>query len=340
MRLWRLVVLVSALLTFPGVHAPAWADDHPFRILHVMSYHQDWIWNRDQFEGFKAALKGVDAEYRVIELDTKRNSDETNILRKADQARALIDSWKPDLLYVNDDNAQKYVGQHYVGSPMPIVFSAVNRDPSEYDYVGAANVTGVLEHEHFIPTVRLLRRLAPEVRDIAVIVDADPTWKGVMSRMRSRARDMPEITLSRWALVHTFEEFKTEVTALQSSADAIAMLGIFNLKDASGADVDYETVLRWTEEHSGLPDFSFWRSRIERGTLCAVTVSGLQQGRAAGEMARRILTEGVTPASIPMVPTQTGEPMINLARARALDLMPPVDLLLDTTVIKDSTLNR
>jgi len=36
-----------------------------------------------------------------------------------------------------------------------------------------------------------------------------------------------------------------------------------------------------------LPDFSFWKDRIPFGTLCAVYVSGYDQGRAAGRIAYR-----------------------------------------------------
>jgi hypothetical protein len=34
-----------------------------------MSYHADWPWNVEQFDGFKDALEGVDIEYKVIEAN-------------------------------------------------------------------------------------------------------------------------------------------------------------------------------------------------------------------------------------------------------------------------------
>lgn len=335
---WRCAFVGAVvLLTLSG---QAWSGQAPLRILHVMSYHDSWAWNREQFDGFKAGLKGVNASYRVVELDTKRNSDDSAIREKVEKAREIIDSWKPHLLYTNDDNAQKYLAEDLVGSELPIVFSGVNRDPSEYGFVGSPNVTGVLEHEHFIPTVHLLRRFAPQIRRIAVIVDTDPTWRGVMSRLRSGLRDLPNLEITEWVVVGDLETYQRKVLELQDRTDALALLGVFNLKDESGRDVDYETVLRWTNRHSRLPDFAFWRSRVERGTLCAVAVSGYEQGLAAGRMARRILVDGVSPASIEMRPTSTGEPMINLSRARQLDLIPPVDVLLSVTTIKDYAWER
>ncbi|MGB1110872.1 MAG: ABC transporter substrate-binding protein [Gammaproteobacteria bacterium] len=334
--------IVLLVLLGLGVFGPSWANSAtaPFRILHVMSYHQGWKWNRDQLTGFKAALSGVNVSIRVVELDTKRNSQEAAIQAKADQAHRIIQEWQPHLLYANDDHAQAYVSKRYVGSDLPIVFSAINRDPSEYDFLGAKNVTGILEHEHFGPTINLLRRLAPDVRKIAVFVDADPTWKGVMGRMRSQLRSIPNLEVTDWLLVRDFEAFKEKVLTLQDKVDAIAPLGIFNFKDAEGRDVDYETVLKWLAYNSKLPDFAFWSTRVERGTLCAVSVSGYEQGFNAGSMAKRILVEGVSPGAISVRPTHKGEPMISLARARKLGLNPSVEVLLNVNTKTDFIWDR
>ena len=82
-------------------------------------------------------------------------------------------------------------------------------------------------------------------------------------------------------------------------------------------------------------DFSFWKDRIPYGTLCAVYVSGYEQGLAAGEMAREILVDGKSPADIPMEPTVKGEPVINLARAKALGIDIDSTTLLTAKVIQD-----
>jgi ABC-type uncharacterized transport system substrate-binding protein len=306
----------------------------PLKILHVMSYHQDWIWNSQQFQGFKDGVGDLNIEYKVVELDTKRNSAPSAIEAKAKIAKNIITDWKPDLLYSNDDNAQKYVAEYYVGTSMPIVFSAVNRDPSEYGFVGANNVTGVMEYEHFVPSINLLRQISGDIKRIAVIVDDDPTWRGVMTRMRNSLKTIPDLEVTDWILVSDFEQYKNNIRDLQDRVDAIALLGVFNIKDEKGQDINYERILKWTAENSQLPDFSFWESRVDRGTLCAVAVSGYEQGYMAGEMARKILKEGVSPQSIKMTPSLQGEPMISMPRVTALGLKVDVQVLLGNKVKK------
>jgi ABC-type uncharacterized transport system substrate-binding protein len=244
----------------------------------------------------------------------------------------LIDSWKPDLVYTTDDYAQQYVVRHYVNQKLPFVFSGVNACPAVYGFVGSSNVTGVLEEEHFVETVKLLQQIAPGVKKIAVIYDDDPTWPPVLARMKKNLPQLPGIDIISWDLINTFEEFKQRLAQLQTQADAIGLLGIFAFKDDQGQNVSYKTVCRWVMEHSKLPDFSFWEDRVNYGTLCAVNVSEYEQGYAAGLMARGILAEGRSPASFPMKPTVKGVPMLNLVRARKLGLNIKTGVLLSVTV--------
>ena len=107
--------------------------------------------------------------------------------RKAERARLALERvalWKPDLLYASDDDAQEHVTRHYAGTSMPCVFSGVNRDPKVHGLAGAANVTGVLEHEHVVETIRLLQVLQPSIRRLAVITDDFPHWLPVIERVQ------------------------------------------------------------------------------------------------------------------------------------------------------------
>jgi ABC-type uncharacterized transport system substrate-binding protein len=304
-----------------------------FKILHIMSYHAPWEWTDEQLRGFKHALKGVDVEYQVFQMDTKRKSSPEWKDKVAREGRQLIDTWKPDLLYTNDDLAQDLIARHYVNTELPIVFSGVNADPKVYGFAGSKNVTGVREEEHFVQTVQLLKELVPQIRRVAVVLDNDPTWEGVARRMKEQTRQLPGIEFVSWDVISTFDEYKRKIAEYHGRVDAIAPLGIFTFKDAQGHNVPYPEVLKWTAQNSRIPDFSFWESRIGPGTLCAVTVSGYEQGLAAGKMARGILVDGRSPASYPMHATVKGEPMINMARAIKLGLSVNTTTLLAARVV-------
>jgi ABC-type uncharacterized transport system substrate-binding protein len=316
--------LLLVAIVFAGLLVTPWDalsdTGKRYKILHIMSYHASWAWNEDQLRGFQDAFQGVDVEYRVFEMDTKRNSSEEWMRKVAQEAKSLIDTWKPDLVYANDDNAQQYVVQDYVNGPIPFVFSAVNAAPEDYGFAGSSNITGVLEQEHFLQTMGLLKEIAPGVKKVAVVVDKSPMWGPVLERMKSKQGQLPELEFTSWDVIETSDEFKDKMAAYQNTVDAVGLLGIFQFKDANGKNVDYREVLRWVCDHSSLPDFSYWKDRIMYGTLCTVTVSGYEQGLAAGKIARGILVEGRSPASYAMQPTVKGEAVVSLARARKLGL--------------------
>src|SRR6185295_18087026 len=162
-----LALLVIGVLAAGIANAQADAGTaRPYRILHVISYDAAMVWSAGQFNGFKEAMVGVPVEYRVIELDVLRDPTGKSAERGARAARALVESWKPDLIYTSDDAAQKHFGAKYVDKDVPLVFSGVNADPSDYGYRGSRNVTGVIEHEHFAESVRLLQAIVPGVRRI------------------------------------------------------------------------------------------------------------------------------------------------------------------------------
>lgn len=329
------IILLCLLFTYNGIasDSPAEPKGKKIKILHIMSYHYPWKWTEDQLNGFKFALKDVDIEYKIFQMDTKRKSDEAWKQKVANEAIELIKNWKPDLVYTNDDVAQKYVVTKFVNHEIPFVFSGVNADPAEYGFVGSKNITGVLEQEHFIASVNLLKKIDPRVKKIAVILDDGPTWPGVTRRMKSKLNQIQDVEFIRWEVIKTFSQYKDTITSLQNEVDAIALLGIFTYKGIDGKNVEYTDVLKWTAENSRLPDFSFWADRISYGTLCTVTVSGYEQGLAAGKMARKILIDGDRPNSIPMVPTLKGEPVVSLARANKLGLTLETEILLFSQVI-------
>lgn len=330
------IILVFAfVLSLIAATDQAYAEaKEQYKILHIMSYHSPWKWTDDQLNGFKHALEGLDVTYKVFQMDGKRKSSKEAIQKAAKEAIALIDTWKPDLVYTSDDLAQEHVVKYFVNTETPFVFSGVNANPIKYGFLGSTNVTGVMEQELFVETVQLLQDIVPSVKKIAVIFDDGPTWEGVGGRMLTNLRQLKGVDVTSWNIIRTYKEYKETIKRLQTEVDAIALLGIFTYKDENGENVPYTEVLQWTAENSNLPDFSFWKDRISYGTLCTVTVSGYEQGLSAGKLARKTLVDKIPPSNLTMAPTLKGEPVISLARAKKLGIPVNAKILLSAEVIE------
>lgn len=303
-----------------------------YNVLHIMSYHEGWEWTEMQLQGFKDALEGCDVEYTVKAMDCKNHADEEYRNAKAEELRKYIDENEPDLVYVSDDEAMQYLVSSYKNSEIPFVFSCVNKDMKEYGLDGADNVTGVLEVEHFGSSFELIQEIVPDIKDVIIIYDRAEMWNNVKQRMLDKVDDYPDVNFIFLDPIMTFEEYQQTILDYNGKVDALCLVGVFNYADENGDSVFYQDVLKWTEENSTIPDFSFWIDRIDNSTLCSVAISGYEQGYTAGEMARKILVDKVSPGDIEITHTAKGSVAINTKRAERLGLEVDADLLLGAEV--------
>lgn len=304
-----------------------------FKILHIMSYHSPWEWTDAQFEGFKDAMRGVEVEYKVIQLDAKNRSSQDWLQGNGLEAQKMIDAWRPNLVYTSDDEAIEYVTKRYAGASTTFVFSGVNKTLQNYGLDGSPNIAGVLEIEHFVQSAALFKKIVPGAKKIAVVFDDAPMWEAVAKRMHDMAGEAAGLEFIAWDTIKTFDEYKRRMKEYESLVDGVCLVGIFNFKDENGKNVHYREVLRWTAANSRLPDFSFWIDRVYYGTLCVVSVSAYEQGMAAGKIAREILVNGRDPATLPIRATTKGQAGINLARAKILGLIIDSKTLLSAKVV-------
>jgi ABC-type uncharacterized transport system substrate-binding protein len=328
--------VIFSLLALPISATAAESPTRTFRILHIMSFNSPYRWTDGQFDGFKAGLGAdVKVQYKVFQLDTKRQSSIEEQERNGRKARELVDSWKPDLVFTSDDDAVRLVTKHYVNSPIPFVFCGVNLSAEDHGIQGASNITGVLEREHILETIHLMQALKPDVKRIQVFSDNASYWPQVIGRIRTIARENKGFILVGVDQPVALAELQRQVLENPNKADAYMILGNFNFKDARGADVPYPVLQRWLAENSKVPDMSFWDDRMLHGTMAGVTVSAFEQGLAAGKRAREILLNHRSPATLPITATTKGVPVINLKRARELGIMPQSTQLLSTQVVTD-----
>jgi ABC-type uncharacterized transport system substrate-binding protein len=338
---WRRRIVLGAAATGVALLLPraARARAAP-RIAHVMSFDSPWRWTDGQLKGFREGLGLPAADIRIFQMDVKRHATDAAKAERGRLARAFVDDFAPDLLYASDDDAQQHVMRHYLGTRLPLVFSGVNREPAAHGFEGADNVTGVLEREHAAETLRPLRELVPGLRRVMVLSDQGSYWDAVIPRVQAGAAAVPGLAAPQVQRVRTLAEYQQAVLQAPASADALLHLGILTLVDPAGKPVPYQAVQRWVVEHSALPDASFWLDRIHHGTLASVTVSELEQGRAAGRLARAILVDGVSPGALPMRATAKGQPAISLRRAQALGITVRSTQLLQSHIVRQYEWDR
>ncbi len=317
--------LVVVILLFPFTGCTKAKE----KVLLISSYHPEFSWVAGEIKGVEDVFKDRGTQIQKFFMDTKRKTDLEWKQQVAANAIMKIEEVKPNLVIVFDDDACEFVAKIYIGEDLPIVFGGLNGDPEEFGFP-AKNITGVLERHLHEQTVNLLKSLVPDVKTAAIISDNSTTAQRYIVEMKKSSWP---IQILEYYATDDFDAWKAKVKELQSRVDAIGIFTYQTIKEkGQGASLPEEDVMKWTVENSKLPEFTFSDFGVREGALCGVTQSGYQQGKAAAEMAVRILN-GETPGDIPIQTPQKGVPIINETRAKQLNIQIPADVLKEVEIM-------
>lgn len=317
------------------------------KILIIHSYQADWGWNIDTEKGIIDGLtaKGYERNENYELMSFYMDTKVTYILPgqiqiRADQAIKLIEDYRPDLVFINDDIALTYVAVPYgVKHPeenLPFIFSGINGDPTVFSAVidslekPGHRITGALERFPFVQGYALIKRIFPDAEKIVLFADSSESSDLVIETMRADGVETDRsLALETIAIVQTdsFAEWQEKITEYQNKADAIGILTYHQLKNGAGAVVDASEVVLWTINHNNLPELGFLLFHSEDGFLSAVGVSPYKTGRYIGEQAADILSGTRKVGDIPITDPRLVDVAFNTRRAELLGVSIPIDIL-------------
>jgi len=323
-KLHFIIITVFLLVAVLGCAKPA------KKVLLIFSYHPEYQWVVEETRGVEDILKDKGIETGKFYLDTKRNTSDEWKQEMADAAVEKIEEFKPDLVIVFDDNACELVAKRYIGKSLPFVFCGMNGEPEDYGFP-TQNITGVIERENLEAPISFLKQLVPDVEKVAIITDHSPTSQGFITNVEKTT--LPT-GISEFFATDDFDAWKAKVKELQSTVDAIGIYMCHTIKEGGQEQsLAPEDVMEWTLDNSNLPGFSYFDFTVRDGVLCGVAASGYEQGKAAAEIAIRILN-GEKPAGIPIqCPQDEGTKLINETRAIELNIVIPQDLLEEVEIL-------
>ncbi len=323
----------------------------PQRVLVVNSYHEGMKLEQDLQEGIGEGLsragyiEGRDYELRVFYMDTKvTHTTLEQIEQRAAIAIDLIEEFKPDIVFVNNDNALKYVAvaytERYPDKELPFVFAGVNLDPTIYEPIESLEmpggpITGAPERIPYYEAFSLGKRISPNASTIVILADASPSSDLVVNAFQERYMDKvtdSPLHIIEYIQVETFKEWQERVAEYQTEADLLGILNYYQLRDEDGAVVPAPEVVDWTVHHNNLPELGLVSSHAEDGFLAAAGVSYYKTGIYVGVIGGAIL-DGGDPATIAIVDPKAVDIAFNLERAEMLGITIPAQELVEATAV-------
>ncbi|GEM_PF-58378 len=333
-----------------SVHQPTAPSEKT--ILVINSYGPEMAWEQDIQRGIIEGLarSGYEEGHNTYALqtycmDTKVNyTTPEQIEARAAAALNLIAELQPDLVFVNNDNALKYVAveytKRYPEHILPFVFSGVNLDPAIYEPITSLErpggpITGALERVPYDQAFALAQRIFPNVSTIVILADTSPSSNLVVSTFQERypekVADSPLVVIG-FLQVMSFADWKARITDYQTEADVIGILNYYQLRDERGAVVPAKEVANWTIHHSTRPEIGFVATDPGDGFLAAVSVSYYKTGIYVGLIGGEILS-GADPAEIPIADPNVVDITFNLERGEMLGITIPRAELAEATEV-------
>jgi ABC-type uncharacterized transport system substrate-binding protein len=297
-----------SLLVFALVAGQAGAaqDFAGKRILFIDSYHDGYTWSDGTLAGVRSVLDGSGAELRVVRMDTKRNKSDEFKASAAEKVKAVIDSYKPDVVIASDDNASKYVIKpYYKDAALPFVFCGVNWDASGYGFP-YSNVTGMVEVAAVDELFALLGRLARGDRIGYLAADVFTAQKE-----KKKIESTFDMTFSEVHFANSLSEWQSAYRELQSKVDIVLVGNAVGIDDW-----DADSAARFVERNAKVPSGAI-HPHMTGLALVGYTKVAEEQGEWAAQAALRILG-GTSPAAIPIARNKQGRLTINARIAERL----------------------
>jgi len=315
------------------------------KVLIVHSYDEDWSWDinteKGIIDGFedKGYILNMDYTLQTFYMDTKKTYvTPEQIEERAEQTIDIIEDFKPDIVFVNDDNALKYVAVPYsIDNPdkkLPFIFSGINTDPEKYDGIDSLEkpghaVTGALERFPYYQAFSLAKRIFPNATKIVLFADHSSSSNFLVNAFNERyleAINNSPLEVIDVVQMSTFQEWKESVEEYQNKTDFLGILTYHQLKDKEGNVTSPSEVVEWTINNSNLPEIGFLQFHAEDGFWSAVGISAYKTGKYIGRIGGDILN-GKDPANISIIDPNLVDVVFNLARSKMLGIDIPADIL-------------
>jgi len=260
-------------------------------ILAIHSYHQEYPWTASQYKGFKRQLEAELPEYALNfsaeYLDTKRiDFSEAYQKEFIHYISAKYKNNLPDLVYVTDDNALKYIhsGKERLAWSIPVVFSGINNinfvntHPSKL-------LAGIFELKDIRSSILLARQIEPNSSRIIFLGDGGTTDSAIKAIINEASYKKENIEYNYLGE----SQLNTILEKLNSYAQGVVILTtVGGIRDSEGRHLELPKIIK-ALTNTGKKILVMEDAYLLNGVIGGHVTSGQSQGASAANIAAEII---------------------------------------------------
>jgi PAS domain S-box-containing protein len=268
-------------------------------ILVLASYHRGYGWSDNMLRGVFDVLGQPDKYELYVEyMDTKRVDDEGYLRQLADLYQHKYRARPLDLVLSCDDHALDFAvhNRERLFKDVPLVFCGIN-DFFPSRIAGQSQITGVVEANDFHGALELILRLHPKTRQIVFLHGFSKTGLAYRNHVKRLVPQFADRVQIEFLNDIRFADLPKALKALPKE-NCVLLFGAFT-QDSMGRFLPYKAVRDLVVCNSNLPVYSLFEDFVGGGVIGGRVLSGYDQGRAAAQIAQRVLS-GEPIASIPI----------------------------------------
>ncbi len=338
---WIVVLIMSCMVVNYNVFADTWE-----RVFILASYEKDNVCGGPQESGI---IKGLNKEgwfedlnmsIEYYYMDTKRTNNTPSAMKQqAKLALEKINTFRPNVLVVIDDNAFREIGLKLVNrKDISIVFSGMNEQPEDYNNIRffminrktpGGNVTGVYEKLYILRSMDVINRSISNEpgNKVISITDFSPTGNAINRQIEIELADNKSQMKWEMKRVRNWQEYVELIQRINLDKEVKFIFPIaLTLETSDGRTLIAPEIFKWTVKNSLKPEMALNYYFSKLGLYGGAAVDFESMGFLAGKKAGKILN-GEKAGDLPIEDAPEYAIVFNIQRAKDLGIKIPLPLL-------------
>ena len=170
---------------------------------------------------------------------------------------------------------------------------------------GESGVTGSLEHYNIVPTVMILKRIRPNIKEILLISEPSITGQAILRDFKAQLSDPSVLSnaniekLTEFVDVN-FENLKRRLLAVNPDKVGVVFIAYYTYRDSSGRPVSYHDIDQWVSDNTSFLDVGTADFNVKNGRLLSLASSGEELGFYVANQLFKALQEEKDPNVFPI----------------------------------------
>jgi two-component system cell cycle sensor histidine kinase/response regulator CckA len=295
------LTLIFLLFFMPALSI---ADQVKKNVLYLNSYHNGYKWSDGLLEGVRTVLNSgqFKVDLQIEYMDAKKFDYEVISKNLLALYKEKFKNESFDIIVISDNDALNFINQHrqVLFPEVPVVFCGIN-DLMDSD-TAAGNITGVVEAYDFLATLEVAKKLHPGKDHLVVLIDNSTAGVTIRHQAEKMTKNLNTGLQIEFWIQLSLEEAQQRVKKLPN--DTFLFIAPY-YQTINGRFYTSEEVSEAIYRHSSVPIYTGWEFMVGYGAVGGKVLSGVEQGKIAGEMALKILG-GAKADDIPIIREPSG----------------------------------